>query len=70
MMCQNIKYVDYIKSKWYLGSFGVIAATLIAVPIYGYFELVFFSRTKCKMFVGVPTRYDANFVWFIDSEIR
>ena len=37
MMCQNIKYVDYIKSKWYLGSFGVIAATLIAVPIYGYF---------------------------------
>ena len=37
MMSQNIKYVDYIKSKWYLGSFGVIAATIIAAPIYGYF---------------------------------
>ena len=37
MMCQNIKYVDYIKSKWYLGSFGVIISTLIALPIYGYF---------------------------------
>ena len=37
MMCQNIKYVDYIKSKWYLGSFGVIIATIIALPIYGFF---------------------------------
>ena len=37
MMSQNIKYLDYIKSKWYLGSFGVIAATIIAAPIYGYF---------------------------------
>ena len=26
-----------IKSNWYLGSFVVIAATLFAVPIYGYF---------------------------------
>ena len=37
MMCQNIKYVDYLKSKWYLGSFGVIIATIIALPIYGFF---------------------------------
>ncbi len=37
MMCQNIKYVDYIKSKWYLGSFGVIIVTIIALPIYGFF---------------------------------
>ena len=37
LMCQNIKYVDYIKSKWYLGSFGVIIATIIALPIYGFF---------------------------------
>ena len=37
MMCQNIKYVDYIKSKWYLGSFGVIIATIIALPIYSFF---------------------------------
>ena len=36
MMCQNIKYVDYIKSKWYLGSFGVIISTMIALPIYGW----------------------------------
>ena len=37
LMCQNIKYVDYLKSKWYLGSFGVIIATIIALPIYGFF---------------------------------
>lgn len=47
MMCQNIKYIDYLKSKWYLGCLGIGIATLLASPIYAYFGLFHFVAIIC-----------------------
>ena len=41
MMCQNITYLDYIKSKWYLGFTGTIVMTLVGLLIYSYFGLFY-----------------------------
>ena len=34
MMCQNITYLDYIKSKWYLGIIGTTVMTISWIHLY------------------------------------
>ena len=48
MMCQNITYLDYIKSKWYLGFTGTIIMTLVGLLIYSYFGLFYALGIICS----------------------
>ena len=47
MMCQNITYLDYLKSKWYLGIIGTILTTILALIIYSYFGLYYIIVLVC-----------------------
>ena len=47
MMCQNITYLDYLKSKWYLGIIGTILTTILALFIYSYFGLYYIIVLVC-----------------------
>ncbi|MDC3077524.1 DUF5687 family protein [Flavobacteriales bacterium] len=47
MMCQNITYLDYLKSKWYLGIIGTILTTILALIIYSYFGLYYIIILAC-----------------------
>ena len=48
MMCQNITYLDYLKSKWYLGLLGTLLMTILASIIYSYFGLFYFVAVICS----------------------
>jgi len=47
MMCQNITYLDYIKSKWYLGFVGTIFTTILSLFIYSYFGFYYVVVIVC-----------------------
>ena len=47
MMCQNITYLDYIKSKWYLGFVGTIFTTTLSLIIYSYFGFYYVVVIVC-----------------------
>lgn len=47
MMCQNITYLDYLKSKWYLGIIGTLFTTTLALIIYSYFGLYYVIVLIC-----------------------
>ena len=47
MMCQNITYLDYLKSKWYLGIIGTLFTTTLALIIYSYFGLYYIIVLIC-----------------------
>ncbi len=48
MMCQNITYLDYLKSKWYLGLIGTLLMTILASIIYSYFGLFYVVAVICS----------------------
>ena len=48
MMCQNITYLDYLKSKWYLGLIGTLLMTILASIIYSYFGLFYIAAVICS----------------------
>lgn len=47
MMCQNITYLDYLKSKWYLGIIGTTVMTIMASFIYSYFGIFYIVTIIC-----------------------
>ena len=47
-MCQNITYLDYLKSKWYLGLIGTLLMTILACIIYSYFGLFYVVAVICS----------------------